>query len=93
MPVAKTADVDRGISRHGGRAGEDGVSCQEDPGIRAETFHVTGDVEHQLDVVILVHPASAIEIAKAVDHLTTALHEVFVVRDRGRVDYEVCVLE
>ena len=89
MPVAQPADFDARLAPHQGCAVKDGVAGLQNPGLRADVFHVSGHIQHQLQVVIFGHACAAVKVAVAIDHLAPALHKVFVMGDGGGVDHKI----
>ena len=56
-------------------------------------LHIPGDIQHQLEIVILGHTRAGIEIAQLVGQSAAALHEILVVRHCRRVDDKIGTLQ
>ena len=93
MPVAQAAHLDAGLARHQGRSRKDRIARQQNPRIRAQGLHVFGDVEHELQVVVLGHPGFVIKITEFGRHFAPPLHEILVVRHGRRIDHKLGVFQ
>ena len=93
VSVAQPAHLNRCLTPHQRRTGENRVASLQNPRIGGDEFHILRHVEHQLQVMVLRHPGMTVKIAVLRHQLTTPFHEILVVGDRRRIDDEVRVLQ
>ena len=63
VTVAQPADLDAGLTRHQGAAFIDRVARLNQPGVGADCFDITGDIEHQLQIAVVAKADTAIIVA------------------------------
>ncbi len=93
MSVAQAADLDTRLTPHKRRPFKDRVAGLKDPRTRANPLHIPRHIQHQLKIVVFREAGARIEIAVLCRQFTATLHKVLVVRDGGRVDDEIGVLQ
>ena len=93
MAVAQPAHFNAGFPGHQGCSVENRVSREQNPSIWTELFHIPRDIEHEQEVMVFEHPGTVVEISVFGGHFPASLHEVFVVRNGGRINDEVGVFE
>jgi len=93
MTVAEATDLDTRLTPRKHGPFKDTAASLKDPRIRANPLHTLRHSQHQLKIVAFREAGVRIEIAVLCHQYPATLHQVLVVRDGGRIDHEIGILQ